>query len=579
MKIALCQIDTTIGDLEGNARKILAAAKLAQQKNARLAIFPEMTLTGYPLEDLALRNSFQTSTEIMLQKLLIRTIEEELQDMYLVVGTFGARRNAEQFHYHKPTNRAVVIHGGEVIAGYDKHFLPNYGVFDEYRIFSPGKKETVFEVDGLKIGLLICEDIWNQGGTVERLKTHDIDLAVVINASPFEVNKSKTRLKVVQDVGKRLGAKVAYVNLVGSTDDLVFDGESFVIDENGAMMNVPTFFGETIEVVNLDTQMRYANKNSNLVENYALSAPPSSVDLINLDEMDTGYIKEDEHNMVVPVQEQVYRACVLGLQGYAEKNGFNSVVLGLSGGIDSALVATIAKDALGGENVLGILMPSKYSSKGSIDDAVQLAENLGCKYVTHSIETEYNSYEKDLDMSDLAKENIQARIRGNIIMAYSNSFGHLALATGNKSELAVGYSTIYGDAVGGYAPIKDVNKTMVFSIAKWRNKIAIENGEIPPIPQNSITKPPSAELRPDQKDQDSLPDYEVLDDILEQYIEMMHGRTELVDAGFDPKLVDKVVRMVDTAEWKRRQYPIGPKVTTLAFGRDRRLPITNHFMN
>ena len=478
----------------------------------------------------------------------------------MVVGTVGTDRETS-----KPRNRLVVLHDGVVWAGYDKHFLPNYGVFDEFRIFSPGNKSMVLDVNGARIGVAICEDIWQDGGPVAELAEQHIDLLLTMNGSPYEEGKTDTRLDLAVRRAAEVNAPMVYLNQVGGQDDLVFDGGSFVVDADGTLLERSPMFMEDLSFFDLDTASEHQQVG-------VIAAKPDP-------------------------DEEVYTACVLGLKDYMAKNHFKGVCLGLSGGIDSALVAAMAADAVGGANVYGISMPSMYSSDGSKDDAADLAKNIGAHYDIQPIEPLFVSFQKQLDLEGVAAENLQARIRGVIVMAYSNSKGLLAVATGNKSELACGYSTIYGDAVGGYAPIKDLLKTRVWEISRWRNKAAAEGmgigglhivgneqgsaGTPLPdgvmIPVNSIEKAPSAELRPGQKDSDSLPEYELLDQVLAMYIEHAHGREDLLADGFDETTVDTVMRLVDRAEWKRRQYPLGPKVTALAFGRDRRLPITNEF--
>ena len=438
-------------------------------------------------------------------------------------------------------------------------------MFDEFRIFSPGNKSMVLDVDGARIGVAICEDIWQDGGPVAELAEQHIDLLLTMNGSPYEEGKTDTRLDLAVRRAAEVNAPMIYLNQVGGQDDLVFDGGSFVVDADGTLLERSPMFMEDLSFFDLDTAAEHQQVG-------VIAAKPDP-------------------------DEEVYTACVLGLKDYMAKNHFKGVCLGLSGGIDSALVAAMAADAVGGSNVYGISMPSMYSSDGSKDDAADLAKNIGAHYDVQPIEPLFVSFQKQLDLEGVAAENLQARIRGVIVMAYSNSKGLLAVATGNKSELACGYSTIYGDAVGGYAPIKDLLKTRVWEISRWRNKAAAEGmgigglhvvgneqgskGTPLPdgvmIPVNSIEKAPSAELRPGQKDSDSLPEYELLDQVLAMYIEHAHGREDLLADGFDETTVDTVMRLVDRAEWKRRQYPLGPKVTALAFGRDRRLPITNAF--
>ena len=560
LRFALAQIDTCVGDLDGNADKIMHYAHLAAHEGAHVVIFPEMTLTGYPIEDLALRRTFRKAAWDKANWLATELEADGLGDLYVAVGTVGTDHASD-----KPRNRMVVLHDGMVWAGYDKHFLPNYGVFDEFRIFAAGDRTVVLDIDGVRIGVAICEDIWQDGGPVARLADEHIDVLMTMNGSPYEEGKTHTRYDLAVRRAAEVGAPMIYVNQVGGQDDLVFDGGSFVVDRDGTLLERSPMFMEHLGLFDLDTDAEHQ----------------TTGDIADLPDPD----------------EEVYTACVLGLKDYMAKNRFSGVCLGLSGGIDSALVAAMAADACGGHNVHGISMPSMYSSIGSKDDAADLAANIGAHYDVQPIELMFNVYQGQLKLEGVAAENLQARIRGVIVMAYSNSLGLLAVATGNKSELACGYSTIYGDAVGGYAPIKDLLKTRVWELSRWRNRAAAagvgigglrivgnENGDagtpLPGgvmIPVSSIEKAPSAELRPGQKDSDSLPEYELLDKVLAAYIEHAHGRADLLADGFDEKTVDTVMRLVDRAEWKRRQYPLGPKVTALAFGRDRRLPVTNAF--
>ncbi|WP_165496191.1 NAD+ synthase [Alloscardovia theropitheci] len=545
LTFALAQVNTSVGDIESNSRVIFDYASRAYEQGAHIVVFPEMTLTGYPIEDLALRATFRKAAEDSASAIARKLKNNGYGDLFVVVGTVGTSHDARSAQgVELPTNTLLVLHDGEVIHSYDKQFLPNYGVFDEFRIFTPGHRTLTMQIDGYRLGFAICEDIWQDNGPAQQLADADLDALVTINGSPFEENKDSVRLDLCIKRAQEVNAPVVYVNQVGGQDDLVFDGGSFVVSKEGTVL---------ARLNQFDQDMR----------TWTLHADGTSTADELAREMDT--------------DEKVYRACVLGLEDYMRKNGFKGVVLGLSGGIDSALVAAMAADACGGENVWGISMPSMYSSDGSKDDAADLAQNIGAHYEIQPIEPIFTSYQEQLNLEGIAQENLQARIRGVIVMAYSNSHGLLALATGNKSECACGYSTIYGDAVGGYAPIKDLLKTRVWQLARWRNSFAIENGQVPPIPENSIIKPPSAELRPGQKDSDSLPEYELLDAVLEAYIEKAHGRADLLADGFDEKTVDTVMRLVDRAEWKRRQYPLGPKVTALAFGRDRRLPVTNAF--
>ncbi|PJI93455.1 NAD+ synthase (glutamine-hydrolysing) [Luteimicrobium subarcticum] len=551
MRLALAQIDTCVGDVDGNAAAVRDWVRRAADAGADLVAFPEMTLTGYPIEDLALRASFRRAAAAAATDLAAHLAADGLGHVTVVVGTVGERPSRERRvaalgSPGRPTNRAVVLRGGVVVAVYDKHHLPNYGVFDEFRIFTPGDEPCVVEVAGRRVGLVICEDIWQDGGPVAELADAGLDLLLAVNGSPFEEGKGHQRTELAARRAREVGAPLAYVNQVGGQDDLVFDGGSFVVSTAG-------------EVLASAPQ---------LVEHLLVWDVP-----LRGEEPVRG-----ERAAPLDPDEEVYRACVTGLAGYVRKNRFRSVVLGLSGGIDSALTAAIAADAVGGENVVGVSMPSQWSSEHSRDDAADLARRLGADYRVQPIAPMVEAFEGAMTVEGVAAENLQARVRGVILMAISNMEGHLVIAPGNKSELATGYATIYdAGSIGGFAPLKDVDKSQVWRLARWRNNHALDAGEIPPIPESSITKPPSAELRPGQLDQDSLPPYHLLDEVLDAYIEHAEGRAELLARGFDPDVVDKVVTLVDRAEWKRRQYPLGTKVTALAFGRDRRLPVTSRW--
>jgi NAD+ synthase (glutamine-hydrolysing) len=550
-RIALAQVDTCVGDVDGNARIVLEWARRAAEAGADLVVFPEMTITGYPIEDLALRASFRRGAEAALQRTAATLEAEGLGDLAVLVGSVGeiaprsTRRTTQPDDdradtRHRPTNQAVLLRHGRVETRYDKHHLPNYGVFDEYRIFAPGDELCTVDVAGARVGVVICEDIWQDGGPVSRMDAADVDLLVVLNGSPYEEGKGHVRAELAARRAAEVDAPVAYVNLVGGQDDLVFDGGSFVVGRDGELLASAPQFVEHLLVWDLGGRGPFV--------------PPLEPD------------------------EEVYRAIVLGLQGYVRKNGFRSVVLGVSGGIDSALTAAVAADAIGGENVVGVSMPSAYSSEHSKDDAADLAKRLGADYRVQPIGPMVDAFRGELEIEGVTEENLQARVRGVLLMAISNREGHLVIAPGNKSELATGYATIYdAGSIGGFAPLKDVDKSRVWALARWRNDRAVDSGQIPPIPESSITKPPSAELRPGQLDQDSLPPYALLDEVLDAYVEHAEGRAELLARGYDADVVDRVLQLVDRAEWKRRQYPLGPKVTALAFGRDRRLPVTNRW--
>ena len=554
IRIGLAQVNPTVGALDSNSELILKFARHAKNAGAHIALFPEMVLTGYPVEDFALRPSFRTASRKALVELARRITEAEFGQMVLVVGYLDETE-------HGPQNAIALIQAGELKARYIKHHLPNYGVFDEYRNFVPGTQSLVARICGIDIGFAICEDIWQEGGPVAELATRNIGLLLVPNGSPFERAKDDQRLALVQKRAKQVGAPLVYVNMCGGQDDLVFDGDSVVVDAQGGLIARSPQFEEGLMVVDIDA--RLSTSNPDVLISDIPNAP-------------YGRIK---HGIAARLEdsEEVWQALVLGLQDYVRKNGFTSVALGLSGGIDSALVATIAADAIGAKNVYGVALPSKYSSEHSLADAAELALNTGINYRILPIEPMVTAYMNSMRLEGLAEENLQARVRGTTLMGISNQEGHLILATGNKSELAVGYSTLYGDAVGGFAPIKDIFKVDVWRLARWRNSVAKDRGETPPIPESSITKEPSAELRPDQKDSDSLPEYPFLDRILALYVEENGSIDAIVHAGFDRELAVRIINLVDRAEYKRRQYPPGPKVSGMAFGKDRRLPMTSHW--
>jgi len=555
IRVALAQINPTVGDLSKNADLVSKYAFDAANAGAAIVVYPEMVLTGYPVEDLANRPSFRSASLAAIESLAKRINDEGNGDLTLLVGYLGQSESA------KPQNCVAVIYRGEIVATYIKHHLPNYGVFDEYRNFVPGNHSLVIRVSGVDIGIAICEDIWKSGGPVAELAKRNIGLLLVPNGSPYEVNKDDARLELVKQRAIEVGAPLAYVNMTGGQDDLVFDGDTIVVGKTGEVLARAPQFEDGLMVVDLDVAL--ASSDPDLV----VSNPP----MLKYQKIKAGIARR------LGESEEIWEGLVLGLKDYVEKNNFKSVLIGLSGGIDSALVATLAADAIGADRVYAVAMPSKYSSDHSLIDAKQLAENIGLNYRIIEITPMVANLLENLRLDGVAEENLQARVRGITLMGLSNQEGHLVLATGNKSELAVGYSTMYGDAVGGFAPIKDLYKTQVWQLAKWRNDLAILQGEVPPIPENSINKEPSAELRPDQKDSDSLPDYKVLDQILQIYIDQDGGRPAALAAGFNPAVVDKVVGLVDRAEYKRRQYPPGTKISSRAFGKDRRLPITSHW--
>ncbi|MGA5128987.1 NAD+ synthase [Streptomyces olivoreticuli] len=575
LRLALNQVDSCVGDLAGNAESIVRRVRHSAEQGAHLAAFPEMALTGYPVEDLALRSSFVEACRETLRALAARLAAEGLGELPVVVGYLD-RSEETQPRLGRPAgaprNAAAVLHRGEVALSFAKHHLPNYGVFDEFRYFVPGDTMPVVRVHGVDVALAICEDLWQEGGRVPAARSAGAGLLLSINASPYEREKDDTRLELVRKRAQEAGCTTAYLAMTGGQDELVFDGDTIVVDRDGQVIARAPQFEERCVLIDLDLPAAAAEAPSGVVDDglridhVVLSADP----LPPYGAKWPGTVAERLGDA-----EEVYEALVTGLRAYVTKNGFRSVVIGLSGGIDSALVAAIACDALGAANVHGVAMPSRYSSEHSIADAEELARRTGLHLRTVPIAPMFDAYMGALGLTGLAEENLQSRLRGTMLMAVSNQEGHIVLAPGNKSELACGYSTLYGDSVGAYGPIKDVYKTSVFRLAKWRNGAAEERGETPPIPESSITKPPSAELRPGQVDTDSLPDYDVLDRILELYVDRDRGRAEIVAAGFDAELVTRVLRMVDAAEYKRRQYPPGTKISAKGFGKDRRLPITN----
>ncbi len=582
LRLALAQIDPVVGDLEGNADQVVERSRQAAGRGAHLVAFPEMALTGYPVEDLALRGSFVDASRQAMEHLAERLAAEGLGDLVVVVGFLDGAPDAVPVlgtPKGAPQNAAAIVHRGRIAGRYAKHHLPNYGVFDEYRYFVPGSSLTVARVHGVDVAVAICEDIWQEGGPVAVSREAGAGLLLVINGSPYERNKDDTRLDLVRRRAAGAGCALAYVNMVGGQDELVFDGDSLVVDADGGLLARARQFATELLVVDLDlpdatapvtdapSHVEAPDGTATTIERVVLSA-----EALPRWEPEVATVAER-----IVDEAEVYSALVLALRDYVAKNGFSTVVLGLSGGIDSALTAAIACDAIGAANVHGVSMPSSYSSEHSRSDAADLAERTGLVFQTVPIAPMVESFLGSLELTGLAEENLQARVRGVTLMGLSNEHGHLVLAPGNKSELAVGYSTIYGDAVGGFAPIKDLPKTWVWRLARWRNADAEARGEKAPIPAASISKEPSAELRPGQLDTDSLPPYDVLDDILDDYVEQDRGSGELLAAGFDQELVEKVLRLVDRAEFKRRQYPPGPKISFKAFGRDRRLPITNRW--
>lgn len=533
--IAVAQINLNVGNCRENANSIIESATRARDDhNAKLVVFPELTITGYPPEDLLLRNDFLEASE--------RAVEHVIESVHGIAMVFGHPwRNGGKLY-----NAATVALDGKVIGRYAKRDLPNYLVFDEKRYFDSGDSVFTFALDDLKFGLSICEDAWNDG-PVEQTVAAGVDIVLNLNASPFHVGKGPRREKTIGERASRNKIPIVYSHWVGGQDELVFDGSSFVVDADGKVVMRAAQFGEALES-------------------------------FEVQKTDSGVIFNNANIVDYPSDEQsVYQALVLGVGDYVRKNGFPGVVIGLSGGIDSALTLAVAVDALGAENVDAVLMPSRYTADMSIEDAVAEAQALGCAHHIVPIEPVFTAFLSQLEpifkdaAVDTTEENIQARCRGVILMAVSNKTGKMVLTTGNKSEMSVGYATLYGDMVGGYSAIKDVPKTLVYELARYRNSLSQV------IPQRVITRPPSAELAPDQKDEDSLPPYEVLDPILEAYIEYDQSAEDIIEQGYEPDTVYRVTRMVDRNEYKRRQAAPGVRVTRRAFGRDRRYPITSSY--
>lgn len=545
LRVAGAQIDLTVGDLEGNEAKIAAAMDWAEAATADVLLLPELAVPGYPPEDLVLRPSFVDDNVEVVRRLARRAGRTTTVVGFVDHATLDHRAAVDAMP-RRIANAAAIVRNGEILGVYHKVLLPNYGVFDEDRYFSVGTDEDrIWEVAGVPVGVSICEDIWVPDGPPHRQAVAGARILLNINASPFHRGKAHEREEMLRARARAAETPVVYLNLVGGQDELVFDGASLVVAADGTVVHRSPQFSEDRFIVDVPVE----------------GDPVQPCRVAPL----------------LEPTEEIYRALVTGLADYTRKNGFDRVVVGLSGGIDSALTATIAADALGPEGVWGVAMPSRFSSEHSVRDATELAANLGIRFDVVPMDDVFQAYLDTLapvfagTEFGVAEENLQARIRGALLMAISNKFGPMVVATGNKSELAAGYATLYGDMVGGFAVLKDVFKTVVYELARWRNR----QGEV--IPRSSITKPPSAELRPDQKDTDSLPPYELLDPILERYVEMDMGVEEIEAEGFDPEVVRRVARMVDRNEYKRRQAAPGVKITTKAFGKDRRLPITNRY--
>lgn len=574
LRLALAQINTTVGDFEGNVKKIIKYTAQATSQHADIVAFPELSLTGYPPEDLLLKPEFIEDNLQYLKKLVPYS-----KDVTMIVGFVD--RQDDIF------NSAAVLHNQQLVHVYHKHFLPNYGVFDEDRYFQKGDKIPVFSIDGVNIGVTICEDIWYPfGPTRDQALYGNAEIIINISSSPFSIGKGQDRFQMLSQRAIDNTVKVAYLNLVGAQDELVFDGNSMIISEDGELIVKASSFTEDLIIADLYPDNVFTKRlhdprrrkeklvlpKDRIIEQISLSAKAAR--------KDKPPIKMKNTEFLDPTTE-IYEALKLGLKDYVLKNGFEKVVLGISGGIDSALVCTIAVDTLGAENVIGISMPSDYTSSQSTKDSRQLAENLGIKYHEIPIKNIFQIYLDELKPQfknlepDITEENIQARIRGNIVMALSNKFGWLVLSTGNKSETAVGYCTLYGDMAGGFSVIKDIYKGMVYELCRYRNQVAGKNI----IPESILEKEPSAELKENQKDSDSLPVYDILDQILKSYVEEDFSYEEIVNQGFDPAIVKRVIYLVDSNEYKRRQSAPGIRITHRAFGKGRRIPITNRYNN
>ncbi len=590
LRVALAQVDTRVGDVAGNCDLVRTWTAESARGGAHLVVFPEMTLTGYPAEDLVLRESFAQASERALVELAAALARDGHGDVAVVVGylehTAGAgpapvesmpadddRPSDANPRRGAPRNAAALLHGGEVVARYYKRHLPNYGVFDEARYFVPGTELPVVRLRGVDVALTICEDLWVEGGPCGVAGQAGVDLVVSPNASPYERAKDDLRLPLVRRRAAEARATVVYCNQVGGQDELVFDGDSLAVAPDGTLLARAPQFVEHLLTVDLaiDPTSVPARREGRIgpmtVTRHVVSEEP-----VPAFEARPGSVAEPLEDA-----EEVWRALVLGLRDFIEKNGMPSVVLGMSGGIDSAVCAALAVDALGADRVHGVALPSAYSSEHSLADAADEAQRLGVHYSVVPIAPVVDAFHAAVELTGVAAENLQARVRGTLLMGLSNQHGHLLLTTGNKSEIAVGYSTLYGDSAGGFAPIKDVPKTLVWELARWRNGYARGRGETEPIPEHCITKPPSAELAPGQVDSDSLPSYDELDAIIADYVDGDLGLAQLLERGHDADTVARVLRMVDGAEFKRRQSAPGTKISLKAFGRDRRLPVTNRW--
>ncbi len=569
LRIALAQVNPTVGDLPGNEVKIISQIARAREMGADVVVLPELAITGYPPEDLLLKPSFVSANLATLERIAAAT-----DGITAIVGFVD--RDDDLY------NAAGVLHDGRVAAVYRKRYLPNYSVFDEERYFGAGQRPLVIELGEASIGLSVCEDIWQPAGPVEAEANAGAQLAVNISASPYQVGREAVRERMLATRAADNVLCVAYCNMIGGQDELIFDGSSVIFDERGEVVARARSFVEDLVVADLDLSDVFRQRLHDPRQRKARSQQSATaVDIVKLEPTARPHTSPAAAtiNPLLASLDSVWHALVLGTRDYVCKNGFREAVIGLSGGIDSALTAAVAIQALGREHVVGVFMPTRYSSTDSREDAAALADGLGIRHLEVPIDAVFQAYLDTLaepfagQQPDVTEENLQARIRGNILMALSNKFGWLVLTTGNKSEMSVGYATLYGDMVGGYAVLRDVPKMMVYDLARLLNSRAGR----PVIPQRSIDKAPTAELRPNQKDEDSLPPYHILDPILYAYVEEDRSPEEIAALGFDPAVVAEVLRMVDRAEYKRRQAAPGPRVTARAFGRDRRLPITNRY--
>lgn len=576
LRIALAQTNPVVGDIDGNAAQIKEAAVQAKEAGIHLVAFGEMALTGYPVEDLVLREAFVGASKTRVRHLAKELADAGLGDVAVAVGYVDSDGPTDPGprSTHGPRNTLGVLYRGEVAFTYFKYHLPNYGVFDEARYFVRGHELTVARIGGVDVAFVICEDMWQPGGPIPASAEAGAGLIVSINASPYERGKEKQRQDLIAHRAREANSHIAYVNICGGQDDLVFDGSSTIVDANGDTLARSPRFREDLLITELDLPAASEHDIANQTDSdMTIRRLELSSDQLPRPGM------RPRGDVAAPMAEpaEIWEALTVGVGDYMRKNNFQSAILQLSGGIDSALVAALASDAVGGEQVWAYNMPSQHSSQHSRDDAAELAKRCGLHYFEDEIQHIVDAYLTQISLSGLALENLQARVRGTIAMSLSNQHGHLVLATGNKSEYAVGYSTLYGDSAGGFAPIKDVPKMLVYELARWRNAQARLVGAREPIPENTITKEPSAELRPEQKDSDSLPDYEVLDALLEAYIDRDQGRDDLITAGYPADIVYRIAGLVDGAEYKRRQSAPGTKISAKSFGRDRRLPITNAF--